>query len=292
MRSKLLLVLAVVLLCSAMAQARPSVFVDSVNHGAVVSYGDSLLKIGEPVTFYIRLFNDTASAMSGITNGFRVYSPDGATWTTLTPDTVEMSKTYFDGGFFINPFSVDGSGSDTVGFGGFKIFGTGLPAGWNELAYTLTTGPLAGDIGDHLCIDSCGYRPTNEWIWADENTIEVRVDWGGPYCWVLDDGSDVGEIPGGGLPTSFSLHQNYPNPFNPTTVIPFDVAKRAQVTLEVYNVLGQKVATLVDKVMDQGSYQADWNGLADNGSAVSTGIYFYKLEAGDYRDTKKMMLIK
>ena len=291
MKSKLLLIIVGVLFCCGVAYAAPSITVDSVNQAAVVSYGDSLLLIGQPVTFYIRINNDWPNASTGLTNGFRVYSADGATWTSITGDTVGIGKAMFDGGFFINYFSNDGAISDTVGFGGFLISGTGVPAGWDDLAYTITTGALAGDIGDSICIDSSWYRPSNNWTWSDENGAYVP-DWGGPYCWALDDGSDVVETPGNGLPTSFELRQNYPNPFNPSTKISFDVARRGWVNLSVYNVLGQRVATVVDKMMDQGSYLADWNGVSDNGTAVSTGIYFYKLEAGDFRSTKKMMLIK
>ena len=101
---------------------------------------------------------------------------------------------------------------------------------------------------------------------------------------VLTDGTD--------LPTSYALSQNYPNPFNPNTEIKFDILVRSHVTLTVYNVLGQRVATLVDKEMLPGSYVADWNSTSDNGKEVTSGVYFYKLEADDFIQTKKMLLLK
>jgi len=94
------------------------------------------------------------------------------------------------------------------------------------------------------------------------------------------------------LPTSYALSQNYPNPFNPNTEIKFDIPFRSHVTLTVYNVLGQRVTTLVDKEMPRGSYVADWNSTSDNGIEVTSGVYFYKLEADDFIQTKKMLLLK
>ncbi|NIA30855.1 MAG: T9SS type A sorting domain-containing protein [Actinobacteria bacterium] len=89
------------------------------------------------------------------------------------------------------------------------------------------------------------------------------------------------------IPQDFSLLQNYPNPFNPTTVIPFKTASNGFVTLKVYNVQGQIVATLVNKEMSAGSYQ-----VVMDGYNLPSGVYFYKLKVGDYVQTNKMMLMK
>jgi len=105
-------------------------------------------------------------------------------------------------------------------------------------------------------------------------------------------GTDVLAVETENLPTSYALSQNYPNPFNPSTEIKFDIPVRSHVTLTVYNVLGQKVTTLVDKEMPPGSYVADWNSTSDNGTEVTSGVYFYKLEADDFIQTKKMLLLK
>jgi hypothetical protein len=109
---------------------------------------------------------------------------------------------------------------------------------------------------------------------------------------VIKDASDVRVVEGGELPERYSMSQNYPNPFNPTTQINFEIPVRSHVTLTVYNLLGQKVTTLVDKEMSAGRYIADWNSASDGGTIVASGIYFYKLEAGDFIETKKMMLLK
>ncbi len=94
------------------------------------------------------------------------------------------------------------------------------------------------------------------------------------------------------LPETFVLLQNYPNPFNPTTEIEFMIPEPAQVKLEIFNILGRKIVTLVDRKLGPGHKVADWNGEDDQGKEVSTGIYFYRLEAGDFTQTKKMVLLK
>ncbi len=94
------------------------------------------------------------------------------------------------------------------------------------------------------------------------------------------------------LPQQFQLAQNYPNPFNPTTTIKYYVASKGIVNLSVYNILGQRVKTLVNGQMDIGWQEAQWNGRDESGNSVASGIYFYKMSAGDYVDTKKMLLMK
>jgi len=94
------------------------------------------------------------------------------------------------------------------------------------------------------------------------------------------------------LPYRFELSQNYPNPFNPVTTIEYSVPKRSHVTIEVYNVLGQKVRTLVDREESAGSYTITWDGRTNSGQSAATGVYLYRFEAGDHVETKKMLLLK
>ena len=94
------------------------------------------------------------------------------------------------------------------------------------------------------------------------------------------------------VPVSFSLHQNYPNPFNPSTIIEYDLPAASKVRLDVFNVLGQKVKTLVDDYQEAGYQSVTWNGDDDNGGSAATGIYFYKISADNKVETRKMMLLK
>jgi len=88
-------------------------------------------------------------------------------------------------------------------------------------------------------------------------------------------------------PKEFSLSQNYPNPFNPSTKIKFAISDVSYTKLKVYDALGKEVATLVNERLSAGSYEVDWN--ANN---YGSGVYFYKLEAGDYAETRKMLFLK
>jgi len=95
------------------------------------------------------------------------------------------------------------------------------------------------------------------------------------------------------IPTKFVLSQNYPNPFNPSTVISYQISKPANVTLEIYNVNGQKIRTLVNKQQQAGINEVTWNGKDNGGKQVVSGVYFYKLKVGDnIVDVKKMILLK
>jgi hypothetical protein len=93
-------------------------------------------------------------------------------------------------------------------------------------------------------------------------------------------------------PTQYQVAQNYPNPFNPSTVIKYAIPKASHVSIAVYNVLGQLTNVLVDADKPAGNYTAVWDGIDLNGQSVGTGIYMYRLEAGNYAESRKMVLVK
>jgi hypothetical protein len=94
------------------------------------------------------------------------------------------------------------------------------------------------------------------------------------------------------VPESYGLDQNYPNPFNPATQMRFSLPRNTHVRLTVYNVLGRQVKTLVDEPLAAGSYVADWDGTDAGGAKVASGIYLYRVDAGQFSETKKMVLLK
>ncbi len=94
------------------------------------------------------------------------------------------------------------------------------------------------------------------------------------------------------LPVEFALHQNYPNPFNPVTTVKFDLPKSSKVTLVLYNVLGQKVRTLVNKDMRPGFHKVQWDGRNDFGVRVASGMYVYRIQSEGFSGLKKMVLLK
>jgi photosystem II stability/assembly factor-like uncharacterized protein len=125
-----------------------------------------------------------------------------------------------------------------------------------------------------LDIDSSGYIYYSSWgssIFRTDNSI-LKI-----------------EYSNNNLPVTISLSQNYPNPFNPTTKIRFEISgtSAAQTFLNVYDLLGREVATLVNEELKPGTYEVDWN--AEN---YPSGVYFYKLNAGEFSETKKMVLVK
>jgi hypothetical protein len=94
------------------------------------------------------------------------------------------------------------------------------------------------------------------------------------------------------LPFSFNLSQNFPNPFNPATTIRYSLPKQTLASITIYNILGQKVRTVVNEVKNAGTYEAEWNGRSDGGISVASGIYFYRLTTAGSIITKKMLLLK
>jgi hypothetical protein len=110
---------------------------------------------------------------------------------------------------------------------------------------------------------------------------------------VQDPTTDAGDPGGPGIPPlQTSLHQNVPNPFNPTTMIRFDLAEHAHVELRIFDVSGRQVRTLVNQSLDRKRHTVVWDGRDDAGVPVSSGVYFYRLEAGSFSTTRKMVVMK
>jgi hypothetical protein len=112
-----------------------------------------------------------------------------------------------------------------------------------------------------------------------------------PRATVYLQGTGTGTVGGveqmGGIPKAFALLQNYPNPFNPATTIRYSLPHRTQVQLAVYNTLGQEVASLINADIDAGYHEVRFDG-----SDFASGVYFYRLRAGNYLATKRLLLLK
>ena len=149
---------------------------------------------------------------------------------------------------------------------------------------TLTPGEFAHDdlnIGDH-------WRDLNYPYTFEGMIDEVRLSNISRYVITEVDDNEDGNI----LPFNFELSQNYPNPFNPATSIEYSIPTKSHVTIEVFNILGQRVRTLVDHEKPAGSYNITWDGNTNSGNPAATGLYVYRFQAGEYVETKKMMLLK
>jgi serine protease AprX len=199
----------------------------------------------------------------------------------------------FDGGNV--KASVNGGAFQTIQpVGGYPI--SAIYAGFaNPLAGQPGWSGVEGSRWSKVTFDLTG-------IAAEGNTIALRFDFGADNNtlvyrgWYVDDfvsdgfgttGGPLGVGDNGDTPKEFSLQQNYPNPFNPSTAISYQLATTSRVTLKVFDVLGREVATLVNGAKPAGAYEVSWD--ARN---VSSGLYFYRLEAGAFVDMKKMLLLK
>jgi hypothetical protein len=119
---------------------------------------------------------------------------------------------------------------------------------------------------------------------ANQDTINVYVQGTtGPPLGISEDSE---------LPGEFAISQNYPNPFNPATTLRIQLPRLSDVKLVIYNTLGQKVRTLVNGKLSAGYHDFVWDGSNDLGQLIASGIYIYRFEAGEYRQTKKMILLR
>jgi hypothetical protein len=146
---------------------------------------------------------------------------------------------------------------------------------------------------DELDNATAGYPRNDELVSLHVNGVRVYPDmvWSGHgNSERLDNLSTTKS--GSMTPSSFRLAQNYPNPFNPTTVILFSLESPGHVDLAIYNLLGQSIRTLISADMRAGDHETVWDGTDDNGMPVSSGVYFYRLQAGSFSKTMKMMLMK
>ncbi len=149
-----------------------------------------------------------------------------------------------------------------------------------NMAYTNDTLLTAG-MGGFPLGDLYHWFPSQYASWQKQETVENQAIMDSLYMATAVRSSSPE------VPRQFSLAQNYPNPFNPTTVISYSVPKRGFVSVEVYNVLGEKIATLVSGVQAPGNHEVDFNG-----AGLASGVYFYRLDAGSVLLTKKMILLK
>jgi hypothetical protein len=180
-------------------------------------------------------------------------------------------------------------------------------------AVSNTTGAVAGyDVTDgdgsysienlppgsyHLVADREGYAPSSAPAVTVDNTNAYSSSGNGI---TMSPNAVLGvKEPGPRLPVSYELYQNYPNPFNPTTTFRFDLPKSSQVSVEIYNLLGQKIAVLTNASLAAGSHSASWNGKDFSGMSASSGIYFARLSAtpsdksaGAYVQVRKIALMK
>ena len=123
-----------------------------------------------------------------------------------------------------------------------------------------------------------------------ENSLQARTNSLGQFI-VLS--GNHGELDKGlVLPEQYTLYQNYPNPFNPVTNIVFDLPEHGYVSLVVYDIMGREIARIFDGDLNGGHYKFNWNGEHRSGTMPAAGVYFYRLTANNFQQTRKMLIIK
>ncbi len=190
----------------------------------------------------------------------------------------------------INGFSYVSNGTQKMGLTRRQKFSTissntyaAVPSGSSDVMTITKSGPFNMAPGDSVAIAlaiAIGSNSTDLF----ENALRVR----GQYN-LATDIIDEGE---GNLPGGFALLQNYPNPFNPSTTISFELDKKQEIELAVYNLLGQKVKTLYSGLVSAGTHRMEWDASDEAGQKVSSGIYFYRLIAEQQVASRKMTLLK
>jgi len=246
---------------------------DSLEYVVQDEYG-----VSDTATVYLTIqpVNDPPAA-------FSLIAPDDSTEITITNDNLANNSLLFewqassdvDSDSLTYGFSVQSGDLNIIAFADTGITSVGLAYQWLENAM------------DNAGVDVV----SGDWTVLTTDGQDTTTASNGPRYLVVDATMvAVGEE--SGLPTNFALEQNYPNPFNPTTTIRYEVPKSSHVEVTVYDLLGNKVRTLVDEQKSIGRYSIRWNGKNRFGHQVSTGVYWYRMEAADFYAVRKMVFMK
>jgi hypothetical protein len=212
-----------------------------------------------------------------------------------------------------NDFNLKGKANSLTINGTELYFGIGL-SDREKLSYGLPPKPPVPTFDvrfkdDMRLVNNFGeieVRNTTETLTI---VYDIQINAGNQYNWVLSSESDehilenTGEVtvPSADrfilkresvLPEIFTLYQNYPNPFNPITTLRYDLPEQAFVTLTIYDMLGREITQLVSTTQEAGFRLVQWDGSDSVGSTVGAGVYLYRIRAGEFTQTKKMVLLK
>jgi ligand-binding sensor domain-containing protein len=296
---------------SSLAIIDPYVFAGSDSAGVYRIIRDvhgwrTFLNFGQPDTVVNCLAVSGTNLFAGTSNGIYLSSSNGDNWTSVNNGLTNLDVT---------ALAVKGSNLFAGTRNGGVFLSTNNGASWTPVNTGLTDPDILSFAvsGDNLFAGTWQggvFLSTNDGAsWAEVNTglmysvlqassvvhslavvgTDLYAGTRGAMVWrrPISEMITSVEIVSSDLPLTFSLHQNYPNPFNPSTTVRYDLPERARVLLEVCNITGQKVASLVNEVQDAKYYE-----ITFDASHLPSGLYIYRLQAGEYVGSKKMLFIK
>ncbi len=310
------------------AQLGVANIVVSVSDGALADTASAkitVIHVNRKPVFVSKLRDTTINQGLTLTFAYSATDPDAGTTVayslTNAPSGASISAsgvlTFIPpavpaGPYLITAVASDGALADTakatVSINGKPVFGSRTPSNpttisrnvattftvtasdpdGNPLTFTWKVNGATEKTGDNTFTrtfaDLHGTPKTVTAVFADAGGLKDSTTWNFNITPVEDAGD---------IPTDFSLGQNYPNPFNPSTTIRFDLPKESPVTLEIYNILGVKVRTLMKgHAANAGRYTILWDGKDEGGMIAPSGIYLYRISAADFHSSKKMTLMK
>jgi hypothetical protein len=209
------------------------------------------------------------------------FAPESTSYSNVT----DNQETDYTGTLLMFTISGYVRNTDSVGVEGVVLSGLPGDPATDTGGYYAATVPY-GWSGRVTPTDTCVFEP--EYRDYDSVTTDQTYQSYVEDCLSQDVDDDKDNL----VPQEYQLAQNHPNPFNPTTEIVFGLPKAGFATLRIYNILGQEVTILVNKYMSAGRHRVTWNGTDKSGRAVSSGVYFYRMQSKDFAQTKQMLLLK
>ncbi len=231
-------------------------------------------------------------------NGGNLHSTDGLSELNIPPNTLNQITTISIERLIISPLIPPKRSYNLVG-SAYHLRPDSLqlihPATFtiNYDEHSLPVGMSEADLrmaqisfdGNFSIINSAFLDTLNNLLSANINQFNI-------YGIIVEEVTNIPTDISGNLPISLSLRQNYPNPFNPVTTIEYDTPKVAKVSIEIFNILGQRIRTLVNETKQAGSYSVKWNARNDFGELVPSGIYFYRMKTAGFEKYRKLLLLK
>jgi len=210
---------------------------------------------------------------TGWSDSHGLASFDGTTWTVYDTSNSDLPSNH------VVSIAIDDNGVKWIGAEGWSGGGLASFDGSNWTVYDTSNSDIPVNYVSTIAIDDYG----NKWIGTSNGLA------------VFNEGGVVGiddKQRHSSHPIDFILNQNYPNPFNPSTTIQYSLPEAGSIKLTIFDILGQEVTTLRDGSQSRGNCKVQWNGMDQSGNPVSTGVYFARLEAGEYSHTIKMLYLK